>query len=160
MIRRDFGLSDVRDIDSLIELVSRRRGKTIKVLRVALPSRVSAFCVATPNLDFIVVDAHASELTQLHAIAHELGHFLLDDTEEDTDDLDVDEPLPRELAQQLVPALNPDAVSRFFKRSHYNSKKERRVEAFATVMLERNIALRPTNAGGLESTFTHRRTGV
>ncbi|MFM9452324.1 ImmA/IrrE family metallo-endopeptidase [Streptomyces europaeiscabiei] len=160
LIRRDFGLSDVRGIDSLVELVSSRRGKTIKVLYVALPSRVSAFCVATPNLDFIVVDVHASELTQLHAIAHELGHFLFDDTEEASNDLEADDPLPRELAQQLVPALNPDAVSRYFQRSHYNSKKERRVEAFATVMLERYIALRQTNAEALESTFTHRRTGV
>jgi hypothetical protein len=154
MIRKDFGLSDVKDIQALVELVARQRGKPIQVEYVALPSRVSAFCIATPIRDFIVVDANATELTQLHAIAHELGHFLFDDTE------DLRGPLPRELVQQLVPVLNPDAVTRYFQRSHYDSGNERRVEAFATVMLERHIALRQTSAEGITSTFTHRRTGV
>lgn len=161
LIRRDFGLSSVQDIESLVKLVARRRGKPISVLYLALPSRVSAFCIATPERDFIAVDANASELTQMNAIAHELGHFLFDDAEDAQASIETghDSPLPEDLAQQLAPALNPDAVTAFFKRSHYDSRIERKVEAFATVMLERKIALRqPDN--GLASTFTHRRTGV
>lgn len=162
MIRRDFGLTDVQDIDSLVELVAQRRGKPISVLYLALPSRVSAFCIATPERDFIVVDVNASELTQLNAIAHELGHFLFDDSEDAEALLEEghDDPLPKDLALQLAPALNPDAVTAFFKRSHYDSRIERKVEAFATVMLDRKIAFRQPEAHGFTTTFTHRRTGV
>ncbi|MFK0143198.1 ImmA/IrrE family metallo-endopeptidase [Streptomyces murinus] len=160
LIRRDIGLSDVRSMDGLIELVSSRRGKPIDVLRIPLPTKVSAFCISTPALDFIVVDSTASELTQLHATLHELGHFLLD-ADGQTEGLEEHEPLPTDLLEQLVPALNPQAVTNYFKRSHYDSKQERRVEAFATVMLERHLALRgDTDVDGLASTFTHRRTGV
>lgn len=159
LIRRDIGLSDVHDIDDLIGLVSARRGKPIKVLRLPLPTKVSAFCISTPRVDFVVVDSTASGLTQLHATLHELGHFLLDGDQ--VDQAASHEPLPGDLLEQLVPALDPQAVTNYFKRSHYASKQERRVEAFATVMLERHLALRrDTDAGGLASTFTHRRTGV
>ncbi len=160
LIRKDIGLSDVRSIDDMVELVARRRGTPITVLYLALPSKVSAFCISTPEQDFVVVDTNASELTQLHAILHELGHFLLDDADGHTDTLDADEFLPRELAQQLVPNLNPDEVTRYFKRSHYASKTERRVEALATVLLERHLELRRTDFEGLTAILTHRRTGV
>lgn len=159
LIRRDIGFSDVHDIEGLIGLVSARRRKPIKVLRLPLPTKVSAFCIATPNVDFIAVDSTASELTQLHATLHELGHFLLDGDQ--AEGVEPHEPLPGELLEQLAPALDPQAVTNYFKRSHYASKEERRVEAFATVMLERHLALRgDTDADGLASTFTHRRTGV
>ncbi|WP_123441565.1 hypothetical protein [Streptomyces sp. PanSC9] len=157
LIRRDIGLSDVRDIDGLVTLVADRRGKPITVLQSPLPTKVSAFCVSTSTRDYIVVDANANELTRLHATLHELGHFLLDEDEH----ADTRDPLPEELIRQLVPALNPDAVTGFFKRSHYASAEERRVEAFATIMLERHLALRLNSHGnGLTATFTHRRTGV
>ncbi|MFF9436465.1 hypothetical protein ACF1BP_22325 [Streptomyces sp. NPDC014735] len=160
LIRRDIGLSDVRSIEGLIEVISNRRGKPIDVLRLALPTKVSAFCISTPDVDFVVVDSTAPELTQLHAILHELGHVFLD-VDGQTEGLDDHEPLPSELLAQLVPALDPTAVTKYFKRSHYDSKPERRVEAFATVMLERHLALRGnTDGDGLASTFTHRRTGV
>ncbi|MEV7157128.1 hypothetical protein AB0N77_21265 [Streptomyces misionensis] len=161
LIRRDIGLSDVRGIDGLIELVSSRRGKPIDVLRIPLPTKVSAFCISTPALDFIVVDSTASELTRLHATLHELGHFLLD-ADGQTEGSEEREPLPADLLEQLVPALNPQVATNYFKRSHnYDSYQERRVEAFATVMLERHLDLRgDPDVDGLASTFTHRRTGV
>jgi hypothetical protein len=162
LIRRDFGLMGVQDIDSLVELVAHRRGKPITVLYLVLPSRVSAFCIATPERDFIVIDVNASELTQLNAIAHELGHLLFDDSEDAAAPLETGSgsPLPKDLALQLAPALNPEAVTAFFERSHYDSRIERKVEAFATVMLDRKIAFRQPEAHGFTTTFTHRRTGV
>ncbi|MEU5193703.1 ImmA/IrrE family metallo-endopeptidase [Streptomyces scabiei] len=160
LIRRDFGLSDVQDIGSLVDLVARRRGKPISLQYLTLPPRVSAFYFATPEEYFIVIDARANELTQLASIAHELGHILFDDAGSGTTEDVAGEPLPRELAQQLVPALNPDFVVKYLKRSHYESPNERKVEAFATVMLERHIALRSTAPDDFMSTFTHRRTGV
>lgn len=160
LIRKDIGLSDVRDIDGLIGLVSDRRGKPIEVLHLPLPTQVSAFCISTPSTDYVATDSTASELTRLHAILHELGHFLLD-ADAHSQEGEEREPLPREILEHLVPALNPQAVTNFFQRSHYDSKQERRVEAFATVMVERHLALqRGTGADGLASTFTHRRTGV
>ncbi|MGW1363042.1 ImmA/IrrE family metallo-endopeptidase [Streptomyces chartreusis] len=164
IIRRDVGLSGVRDIDSLVEVVSVRRGRPISVLFLPLPAGVSAFCFSTPTRDYIVVDAAANELTRIHAIAHELGHFLLDGDERatGTPGHDGDDPISRELAVQIVPALYPDGVVKLFKRSNYGSAGERRVEVFATMMLQRHIALRRGKGkDGLAATFVHRRgTGV
>jgi hypothetical protein len=91
-----------------------------------------------------------------------LGHLLFDDSAEAEVPLETGDgsPLPRDLALQLAPALNPDAVTAFFERSHYDSRIERKVEAFATMMLDRNIAFRQPETHGFTATFTHRRTGV
>jgi hypothetical protein len=127
-----------------------------------MPLSVSAFSLATPDRDYIAVDQDASELTKVNSIAHELGHLLFD-TEEDVEapvGAGSGSPLPKALAVQLTPALNPHEVTAFFQRSHYDSPGERKVEAFATVALERKIALRKPDAHGLASLFTHRRTGV
>ncbi|MEV0173230.1 ImmA/IrrE family metallo-endopeptidase [Streptomyces sp. NPDC050803] len=163
-IRKDIGLSGVEDIDGLVEVVASRRGRSIKVMFQPLPSDVSAFCFSTPARDCIVVDETANELTQFHAILHELGHFLLDGGEHDCGaqgNAD-DDPVCRELVQQFAPALNPEGVVRIFRRSHYATDGERRVEAFATVMLDRHLALRRGKGqDGLAATFAHRRgTGV
>lgn len=161
-IRRDFGLSGVQTIGGLVELVSVRRGKPISVIYIDMPTTVSAFSLATAERDYIAVDEDASELTQVGSIAHELGHFLFDATElvELPVGADHGSPLSKELAVQLTPALNPDAVTAFFQRSHYDSPVERKVEAFATVALERKITLGKPDKHGLTSIFTHRRTGV
>lgn len=161
VIRKDIGLSGVEDIGGLVKLVAARRGQAIEVVSQPLPSGVSAFCFSTPGRDYVVVDGTANELTRVHAIIHELGHFLFDDGKPDGGMQD-DDPVSRELLHQCAPALNPDGVVRFFKRSHYATDRERRVEAFATMMLERHLALRRGKGqDGLAATFAHRRgTGV
>ncbi|MFJ9815690.1 ImmA/IrrE family metallo-endopeptidase [Streptomyces sp. NPDC101151] len=161
-IRRDLGLSSVQSIDGLVELVAERRGNPITVLHIDMPSTVSAFSLATPDGDYIAVDEYASELTRVNSIAHELGHFLFDKAEDVRVPVEAGDksPLSRELAVQLTPALNPDTVTAFFQRSHYDSPVERQVEAFATVALDRKIALQQSDAHGLAFSFTHRRTGV
>ncbi|MEU9477522.1 ImmA/IrrE family metallo-endopeptidase [Streptomyces sp. NPDC048191] len=161
-IRRDLGLSSVQSIDGLVELVAERRGNPITVLYIDMPPTVSAFSLATPDQDYIAVDEYASELTQVNSIAHELGHFLFDEAEDVRVPVGARDgsPLSRELAVRLTPALNPDTVTAFFQRSHYDSPVERKVEAFATVALDRKIALQESDAHGLAFSFTHRRTGV
>ncbi|MFF4205684.1 ImmA/IrrE family metallo-endopeptidase [Streptomyces sp. NPDC001668] len=161
-IRRDFGLSSVQSIDDLVEVVALRRGKPISVLDIDMPLSVSAFSLATPERDYIAVDQDASELTKVSSVAHELGHFLFDKPEEVEVPLQTGRgsPLSMDLAVQLTPALNPSEVTAFFQRSHYDSPVERKVEAFATVALERKIVLRRPDAHGATSLFTHRGTGV
>ncbi|MCX4826412.1 hypothetical protein OG883_43005 [Streptomyces sp. NBC_01142] len=157
-IRKDVGLLGVCDIDALIELVSARRGRPINVRAEPLP--VSAACGSSHYFDSIVVDSDASELTQLHAKIHELGHLLYDAPSRGCHrSAEAHEPMAQDLARQLFPGLKADEVSAFFKRSHYDSKQERRVEIFATVMLERHLLLRGS-ADSVTSTFTHRRAGV
>ena len=161
-IRKDFGLSSVQSIDGFLEFVADWRGKPITVVYIDMPLTVSAFSLATPERDYIAVDEDASELTKASSIAHELGHFIFD-TSEDVE-VPVGEgrgsPLSKELAVQLTPALNPHEVTAFFQRSHYDSPVERKVEAFATMMLERYIALGHFGEDLLRSTIMHRRTGV
>ncbi|WP_331732158.1 hypothetical protein OG613_47545 (plasmid) [Streptomyces sp. NBC_00015] len=127
----------------------------ITVIYLSLPSRVSAFCAVTPERGVIIVDAQASQVTQMTAIARELGYLLFDDLkghEESTEARHAGLP-PMDLAPLLAPALNPDAVAAFFERSHYDSRIERMAEAFATVMLERKITLRAPDRHRLSLTF-------
>jgi hypothetical protein len=161
-IRRDFGLSSVQSIDGLVDLVAARQGKPITVVCIDMPMSVSAFSLATPERDYIAVDRDASELTKVSSIAHELGHFIFDVVEDVSVPVGPDRgsPLSMDLAVQLTPALNPHEVTAFFQRSHYDSPVERKVEAFATVALERKITLRKPGTHGLTSIFTHRGTGV
>ncbi|MFF6829222.1 hypothetical protein [Streptomyces longwoodensis] len=161
-IRKDFGLASVQSIDDLVEAVAARRGKPISVLDIDMPLSVSAFSLATPERDYIAVDQDASELTKVSSVAHELGHFIYDipETVEVPLGPGRGSPLSMDLAVQLTPALNLSEVTAFFQRSHYDSPVERKVEAFATVALERKIALREPDAHGLTSLFTHRGTGV
>ncbi|WP_434598526.1 ImmA/IrrE family metallo-endopeptidase [Streptomyces sp. A5-4] len=157
-IRKDVGLAGVCDIDDLIELVSARRGRPITVRAEPLP--VSAGCGSSRHFDSIVVDSGASELSQLHAKLHELGHLLYDAPSRGiVGSAEAHKPLDPDLAKQLFPGLKADEVSAFFKRSHYDTTQERRVEIFATVMLERHLLLRGS-ANSVTSIFTHRSAGV
>ncbi|MEU6290359.1 hypothetical protein [Streptomyces sp. NPDC046988] len=157
-IRRDVGLSGVYSLDDVIEFVSARRGRPIFVRFEPLP--VTAACRSSADHDVIVVDSNASELLQLLATLHELGHLLYDAPRTECQRSDeAHEPMAQELARQLFPGLKSAEVTSFFRRSRYDSKQERRVEIFATVMIERHLLLRE-NADFDSSTLTHRRAGV
>lgn len=161
-IRRELGSSRVHTIDGLVDHVAERRGKPITVVRIDMPDTISAFSLATKDRDYIAVDKDDAPLSQVSSTVHELGHFLYDDRQEGVVPVQADgaSPLPRDLAVRLTPALNPDEVSAYFMRSHYDSPVERAVETFATVALERMIALRAPDKHGFRLTFTHRSTGV
>ncbi|MEU1076483.1 MULTISPECIES: ImmA/IrrE family metallo-endopeptidase [unclassified Streptomyces] len=157
-IRRDVGLSGVYSLDDVIAFVSARRGRPILVHFEPLP--VTAACSSSADHDRIVVDSNASELLQLLAILHELGHLLYDAPRSACQRSDeAHEPMAQELARQLFPGLKSAEVTSFFRRSRYDSKQERRVEIFATVMLERHLLLK-SSADFDSSTLTHRRAGV
>ncbi|MCQ1580434.1 hypothetical protein [Streptomyces parvus] len=157
-IRKDVGLSGVCDIDDLVELVAARRGRPITVRAEPLP--VSAACGSSADHDSIVVDSGASELSRLHATMHELGHLLYDAPRAACQRSgEAHEPMAEDLARQLFPGLRAAEVSSFFRRSRYDSKQERRVEIFATVMLERHLLLQG-GADVVTSTFSHRGAGV
>ncbi|MFJ8752090.1 hypothetical protein ACIREO_22575 [Streptomyces sp. NPDC102441] len=155
------GLSGVRDIDGLVKVVSERRQKPITVSSRPLPAQISAACGSSRDFDFIVVDAQSSKLTQLLATMHELGHLLWDDPDRRLQGpREAHRRMPEELVRELFPGLKPDAVTAFFMRSHYADQQERRVEIFATVMLESHLSLRGPSGDFLGSTFAHRRAGV
>ncbi|MEU5900251.1 hypothetical protein [Streptomyces venezuelae] len=160
-IRRDKDLAAVRDINGLVKVVSERRGKPIGVSRKPLPPQISAACGSSRDFDFIVVDECSSKLTQLHSTAHEIGHLLWDGPERGVQMHDeAHQRMPDGLVRDLFPGLRPDAVTAFFMRSDYADLQERRVEIFATVMLESHLSLRGSTGDFLASTFTHRRAGV
>ncbi|MGX5183397.1 hypothetical protein ACWKT5_11405 [Streptomyces avermitilis] len=144
----------------MVEHVAERRGKPIAVVCIDMPDTISAFSLATRDRDYIAVDRHDAELSQVNSTVHELGHFLYDGRNEGVIPAGGASPLSRELAVRLTPALNVDEVTAFFMRSHYESPVERAVETFATVALDRMIALRTPDKHGFRLTFTHRSTGV
>ncbi|HJT76113.1 MAG TPA: hypothetical protein VJ739_02835, partial [Gemmataceae bacterium] len=157
-IRRDVGLSGVHSLDDVIAFVSARRGRPILVTFEPLP--VTAACSSSADHDRIVVDSDSSELLQLLAVLHELGHLLYDAPRSACQRSDeAHEPMAQDLARQLFPGLKSAEVTSFFQRSRYDNKQERRVEIFATVMLDRHLLLK-RSADFDSSTLTHRRAGV
>ncbi|WP_338674467.1 hypothetical protein V1460_16485 [Streptomyces sp. SCSIO 30461] len=158
LIRRDLGLSGVRDMQGLIDAIAVKRNKPITVTQTPLPPEVSAFCARGRDRDFIVVDSNANELTRLHAELHELWHLW----EEHPDDDATGRPMSETTVRQLLPGLKPGPVLQVLTRSHYDNAHERRAEAFATVMLQRHLQLRSDQkrTGFLASALTHRRSGV
>ncbi|MEU2764515.1 hypothetical protein ABZ712_31770 [Streptomyces sp. NPDC006906] len=157
-IRRDLGLSGIQDLQGLIKAVATRTGKPINVRRHSLPLAVSAMCARGEDRDFILIDSNAAELTQLHAILHELFH-LWDD--HPSDEAEPHPPLSQHAVQQLFPGLNPGPVVQVLCRSHYAAKHERRAEAFATVMLRHiTLTMDDESVGFVSSALAHRRSGV
>lgn len=177
LIRRDIGLSGVRSLQDLVDIVAAKRGRPITLTVAPLPPEVSGFCVRGKERDYIVVDSTASELTRLHVGLHELFHLWeehpAEDAPEQTISSDVvghlfpglkPEPIQNVLsglARQLLPWLGPDPIS-VFGRSHYRKSHERRAETFATVMLQRHLELRAhqRRTEYVTSALAHRRTGV
>ncbi|MFF3957418.1 hypothetical protein ACFYY1_30030 [Streptomyces sp. NPDC001890] len=148
----------MRTLQGLVDTVARKRGKPITLTRAPLPPEVSGFCARGQDRDFIVVDSHASELTQLHASLHELFHLWEEHPAEDS----TRQPMSEDVVRQLLPGLKPGPVLQVLTRSHYEEAHERRAEAFATVMLERHLQLRSDQhqTGFLTSVLSHRRSGV
>ncbi|WP_190016692.1 hypothetical protein [Streptomyces lucensis] len=158
LIRRDIGLSGVRSLQDVVDIVAAKRGKPITLSEASLPPEVSGFCARGRDRDYIVVDANASELTRLHASLHELFHLW----EEHPGDDNEQEPISPDVVQQLLPGLKPESVVQVLARSHYHQDHERRAETFATIMIERHLELRQHQrpAEYVTSALAHRRTGV
>ncbi|KOU50138.1 hypothetical protein ADK54_09935 [Streptomyces sp. WM6378] len=160
LIRRDLGLSGVRDMQSLVDAIAQKRGRPIAIAEEPLPAKVSGFCVRGRRVDFIVVDSNASELTRLHSTMHELYHLW--DEEPEAQDTSASAETAAEAVRQLLPDLDPEAVRKVLARSHYDNPHERRAEAFATVMVQRHLKLggAATKDSFIGSALAHRRSGV
>ncbi|WP_189969022.1 hypothetical protein [Streptomyces violascens] len=160
LIRRDLGLSGVRDMQSLVDAIAQKRGRPIVIAEEPLPAKVSGFCVRGRKVDFIVVDSNASELTRLHSTMHELFHLW--DEEPEAQDTSASAETAAEAVRQLLPDLDPEAVRKVLARSHYDNPHERRAEAFATVMVQRHLKLGgpATKDNYIGSALAHRRSGV
>ncbi|MEV6808938.1 hypothetical protein [Streptomyces sp. NPDC051132] len=158
LIRRDIGLSGVRSLQDVVDIVAAKRGKPITLTEASLPPEISGFCARGRDRDYVVVDVNASELTRLHSSLHELFHLW----EEHPGDDSKREPISPDVVQQLLPGLKPRPVLKVLARSHYQADHERRAETFATIMVERHLELRrhqrPTEY--VTSALAHRRTGV
>ncbi|MEU7198105.1 hypothetical protein AB0B04_32060 [Streptomyces xinghaiensis] len=158
LIRRDLGLSGVRSLQDLVDIVAMKRGKPITLSEAPLPPEVSGFCARGRERDYIVVDSGASELTRLHASLHELFHLW----EEHPAETGPAQAISPDVVRHLLPGLKPGPVQKVLTRSHYEETHERRAEAFATVMLGRHLELRSDqrHTGFLSSALAHRRSGV
>ncbi|MFJ5779956.1 hypothetical protein [Streptomyces sp. NPDC093094] len=177
LIRRSIGLSGVRSLQDLVDIVAAKRGRPITLVEVPLPAEVSGFCARGRDRDYIVVDAGAGELTRLHVSLHELFHLWEEHPADDT----LEPLVPDEAVRHLFPGLKPEPVQKVlgrlarqvlpelgpgplqvFGRSHYRKSHERRAETFATVMLQRHLELRTQErrTDYVTSALAHRRTGV
>ena len=111
LIRRGIGLSGVRSLKDLVDIVAAKRGKPI-ILTEVLPPEVSGFCARGRDRDYIVVDANASELARLHVSLHELFHLW----DEHPADHSPHEPIPPDVVRQMLPGLKPEPVLKVLAR--------------------------------------------
>ncbi|MDX2297686.1 MULTISPECIES: hypothetical protein [Streptomyces] len=157
LINRDLGLMGASDMDSVVRAVEVKQGKRITTVRIPLPPEVSAFCIRGQDRDYVVVDAQAGQLTQAHAILHELFHLWKEHPAEDGGhDMEMD----ADTIRLLMPGVRPEAVLRVLTRSHYARKAELGAETFATTMLQRLHLSETPRDERVSSTFIHRSAGV
>ncbi|MCF4139000.1 ImmA/IrrE family metallo-endopeptidase [Streptomyces sp. Tue 6430] len=119
-----------RSIRTLKDHLSRKRGRPIYLVPMALPHDVlNGMWVATPVADFVIYAAHATRAHQEHIIAHELGHIMCDhQAVSDVGD---------GILGQLFPDISPTVVRRVLTRTRYSHRNEQEAEMIASLYCAR-----------------------
>jgi hypothetical protein len=115
------------DIRALVDAVGTRRGRPIHLIAMREPlAPVCGVWLSTSDFDAIFYEAATSPLHREHIIAHELGHLLAEHEAPAT--------MTDDVAQVLLPDLDPALVRRALNRSNYTTAEEREAEMFASLL--------------------------
>ncbi|MEV5942814.1 toxin [Streptomyces sp. NPDC051994] len=119
-----------RDILTLKDRLSRKRGRPIHLVPMAIPQHsLNGMWVATPVADFVIYAACATRAHQEHIIAHELGHIMCD--HQSVSDMDDG------ILGQLFPDISPVIVRRVLHRNKYSHRNEQEAEMIASLYCAR-----------------------
>jgi hypothetical protein len=102
------------DADEYVALLSRKRGRPIRLVAMELPvGGSSGFLVSTPAADLVIYERRTSRDHQNHIIVHELIHLVEGDSATPGDE-------PGEMtvqeSQNLFPDLDPRIVREMLRR--------------------------------------------
>jgi len=117
------------NVNDLCDRLEHDRGRTISLVPMSLPVRQGSPCgmwVATAEVDYILFEKGTSRTHQEHIVAHEIGHLLLG---HDSSPAHQDE-----VAQLLMPTLDPALVRTVLGRTVYTSDEERAAELVASLL--------------------------
>jgi hypothetical protein len=127
------------DITTLIQFLSRRRGRPIHLIPMALgAAQPSGMSLILPAMDVVVYEAETGRTHQEHIIAHELAHIMCGHAGTAS--------VEDEVARLLFPDLDPGLVRDMLNRADYGDEHELEAEIMASVILRR-MNTRPERAG-------------
>ena len=116
-------------VNDLCDRLEQERGRTISLVPMSLPVRQGSPCgvwVATAEVDYILFEKATSRTHQEHIVAHEIGHLLLG---HDSSPAHQDE-----VAELLMPSLDPALVRSVLGRTVYTTDEERAAELVASLL--------------------------
>ena len=110
--------------------VAARTGRPLRVLPVtAMPKGLCGMYVSTRGTDYVYAAAGTSPFHHEHIVLHEIGHLLAGHQGGLT---------VKDLAQVLLPDLDPALVRAVLGRTSYTDEQEREAEYFATLVAKRS----------------------
>jgi hypothetical protein len=117
------------DIPLLVQEVSQRRGRPIRLIPKSAPLGPCGLWVALPDADVVFYEAGTSRLHREHIILHEVGHLLCAHRPTRRPDA--------ELLHQLLPSLDVTMIQRVMSRSRYSDPEEQEAETMASLIVQR-----------------------
>ncbi len=120
---RTLPLPEVCDLDSLIDMVERLRGRLVEVCPVQDLGGPLGAWTALSTIDVIMYVEQTSQFHQEHTILHEVAHILCEHRPD-----------------ALFPDMHPDTVRMSLWRTIYDSEQEREAEILASLLMERSIS--------------------
>ncbi|MGW1895099.1 hypothetical protein ACWCP6_33390 [Streptomyces sp. NPDC002004] len=129
------------NINALVDQIEERRGRPISLLPMPLPADrgLCGMWVATPEVDYIIYQAHARKAHQGHIVLHEIGHMLCEHESTPAEQ--------EEISRLLLPNIDPALVRTVLGRTCYDRSEEKAAELVASL-----IPLQATNAAPLPTT--------
>ncbi|MEV5279679.1 hypothetical protein ACFYMW_25435 [Streptomyces sp. NPDC006692] len=117
------------DANAMCDALERIRQREISLVPMAMPARPGTPCglwIATDDIDYILYQKNTSKAHRAHIVRHEGGHMLLGHTSTPAHQ--------DEVAQLLMPNLDPALVRTVLGRTIYTSEEERAAEMVASLL--------------------------
>lgn len=117
------------DVQVLCDRLAVRRGRSIHLRAVDLPTGTYGLWADVEGVDHILYERATTQLHQEQIILHEVGHLLARHR-----------PVPvadYESMSLLMPDLDPDMIRRVLQRHGYTDVEEQEAELLASLVLER-----------------------
>lgn len=106
--------------------LGRGRGRALRL--VAARGGAGGLWIATADEDYVFYPRDAPAVTQLHVIARELGHLLLDHAGAPA--------ATSEIARLLLPSMDPGLVVSTLARTSYSKQDQDEADLFALLLLD------------------------
>jgi IrrE N-terminal-like domain len=120
------------DLERFRIALGRRRERTLRFIPARTTARSAdgpdGLWVATANADHIFYDQDATPLRQLHIIAREIGHMVLEHQGAPAS--------VSEIARLLLPSLDPALIVATLGRTSYTLAEEQEADLFAALLLD------------------------